>query len=67
MVFVFMGEQDRIELLKIEPKYLLAEVGAGVDDETASVHSNMDGGTESFIPEVDRTAYIALAANQRHT
>lgn len=64
---MFMREQDRIEFKEIQPKYLLAKIGAGVNHKTASIHSNMNRRAEPFVPKVDGSTHIAQAPNQRYS
>lgn len=67
VVAVGVGEDHRVEALHIFAEHLLAEIGAGVYDKALAGDLNANGGAEAFVPEIQRLAYFAAAADDGHS
>ena len=67
MVIMLMGDEHRIEGLKVYAKHLLAEIGAAVNKDAPSSHFHQTGAAQTLIFGVGRCADLTGATNLRHT
>jgi len=60
-----MGVNHRIDVIDPLAQALRAEIGAGVDDESALRRNGVDGGAAAAVARIGRRADGAMAADHR--
>ncbi len=67
MVGMLVGEQDGVQAFETRAKGLRAKIRRGVDQHMVAAVTHQDGRAQALVPRIGGSAYVAMAADGRHT